>query len=79
MPGRLGGSSGIHPWVVDIQFSLDGASWTSLIIGEIDLDMPSQIMRVEGRDLSAKLTEGKTQTSYQNQTFSEIVSAGIRR
>lgn len=70
------------PWVVDIQFSLEGAAWTSLIIGEvdeIDLDLPSQILRVEGRDLSAKLTEGKTQASYRNQTSSEIVTTIVGR
>lgn len=66
------------PWVVDIQFSLDAQNWTSLIIGEIDQIHPhlqTGLMSVEGRDLSARLIETKTQAAYQNQTSSEIAEA----
>lgn len=64
------------PWIFDIRFSLtEGGDWVSLIVGEVDHVHPHiQTGRVsmEGRDLSARLIEAKTQASYLNNTSSQI-------
>ncbi len=60
--------------VLDIQLSLGGAP-TSLIQGEADtirLDVLNRIVEVDGRDLTARLLDARTQETFSNQTASEI-------
>lgn len=71
------------PWVLDVQVSLDeGRSWTSLIIGEVDhmtVSLQTGTLVMEGRDLSARLIETKTQEAFINQTSSEVAAAIVAR
>jgi phage protein D len=64
------------PLVLDIQVSIDGAqSWQSLLIGEVDhqnVHLQTGTIEMEGRDLSARLIEAKTQEAFANQTASDI-------
>lgn len=64
------------PLIFDIRFALtEGGDWVSLIIGEVDHMHPhlqTGLISMEGRDLSARLIEAKTQESYLNKTSSEI-------
>jgi phage protein D len=65
--------------MLEVQISLDGgASFTSLIQGEVDqveLDPIGGVVEFSGRDLSAGLIEARTQEIFANKTSSEI--AGI--
>lgn len=71
------------PWVLDVQVSLDaGHSWTSLIIGEVDhmtVHLQTGSLIMEGRDLSARLIETKTQEAFINQTSSEVAATIVAR
>ncbi len=61
--------------LLDIQVSLDGQSWTSLIQGEVDqlqIDPRTMRLTLEGRDLTARLIETRTQETFANQTSSQI-------
>ncbi len=61
--------------LLDIQVSLDGRAWTSLIQGEVDqlqIDPRSLRLTLEGRDLTARLIETRTQETFANQTSSQI-------
>lgn len=63
------------PWVLDVQVSTDGASYSTLLSGEADTiayDAATHMLSVAGRDFVAALIETKTQESFQNQTASEI-------
>jgi phage protein D len=66
------------PLLVDVQISLDdGAGWVSMIIGEVDhltLDPVTGLLSCDGRDLSARLIEAKTQEAFVNKTASEVAS-----
>jgi phage protein D len=65
------------PMVLEIKLSLDGTSWTSLIVGEVDsqkIDLLNGTIVLEGRDLSSRLIETKTQQAYLNQTSSEVAA-----
>lgn len=62
---------------IDIQIALHGADWTSVIEGEVDqlrLDPRSNILTIEGRDLTARLVESRTQETFANRTSSEIAA-----
>lgn len=61
--------------LLDVQFSLDGSSYTSMIIGEVDhmsLDPEGGVVSVDGRDLSARLIDNKTVEAFKNKTASEV-------
>ncbi len=61
--------------LLDIQVSLDGLGWTSLIQGQVDqlqIDPRSMRLTLEGRDLTARLIETRTQETFANQTSSQI-------
>jgi phage protein D len=61
--------------LLDIQVTLDGSTPTSLIQGEVDqvrLDAATYRLVLEGRDLTARLIEARTQENFTNQTSSEI-------
>ena len=61
----------------DLQFSLDGQGFTSLIQGMVDslaIDPLSGTVRLEGRDLTAALIETRTQETFSNRTASEIAT-----
>lgn len=63
--------------LIDVQFSLDGLFWQSLIQGNIDqlrLDPISGQVILEGRDLSAKLIDARLAASYPNQTSSDLAA-----
>jgi len=63
--------------LADIRFSLDGAVPQSLILGAVDcvdIDPVQRIARIEGRDLTARLIETRTQESFSNRTASEIAT-----
>ena len=64
--------------LIDIQISLDGYSWTSLLQGNIDqlqLDPISGQLTLEGRDLSSRLIENRVAETFANQTSSDIANA----
>jgi len=71
----LVGQAGI---LVEVAISLgDGAGYVSLVTGEadlVDLDPIGGTLRLEGRDLSARLIEARTQESFSNRTASEIAT-----
>lgn len=61
----------------DVQFSLDGAGYTSLIQGhadDLDIDFQQGVVQIRGRDLSASLIETRTQETFSNRTASEIAT-----
>jgi len=63
--------------LIDIQISLDGFSWTSLIQGNIDLlrlDPNSGQLTLEGRDLSSRLIESRLAETFANQTSSDVAT-----
>jgi phage protein D len=66
------------PFVLDTRFSIDdGKSWTPVIIGEVDhltFSPDTGILHMEGRDLSARMMEAKTQETFLNQTSSEVAA-----
>ncbi len=65
------------PLLVDLQVALSDTGWTSLIIGEIDhiqVHPITGLIEMEGRDLSARLIEAKTQEAFTNQTASEVAT-----
>jgi phage protein D len=60
---------------LDIQISLDGISFTSMVQGAVDvvaIDFVGGTMRWDGRDLTATLIEARTQETFANHTSSEI-------
>ncbi len=62
--------------IIDVQIALDGVP-RSLIQGEIDtisIDPLQRAIEIDGRDLTARLLEARTQQTYANQTASEIAS-----
>lgn len=62
---------------IDLQFSLDGAGFVSLIRGAVDivaLDPITGTLQLEGRDLTAALIESRTQETFSNRTASEIAT-----
>ena len=75
-PASVEGLMGRAGQVVDVQVSLDdGAGFTSLVKGEVDqvrLDAIRGVLRVEGRDLSARLMETRTAEMFANMTASDI-------
>ena len=65
----------LHPGaIIDIQFSLGGPP-TSLLQGEADTirsDVLNRTVEIDGRDLTARLLDARTQETFSNQTASEI-------
>ena len=62
--------------LVEIEVSL-GGDYVSLLRGAVDtveIDPVCQVVRLEGRDLSAALIESRTQETFANQTSSEIAA-----
>jgi len=62
--------------IIDVQIALDGAP-RSLIQGEIDtasIDPLQRTIEIDGRDLTARLLDARTQQTYANQTASEIAN-----
>ena len=60
--------------ILDIQLSLGGPP-TSLLQGEADtirMDVLNRTVEVDGRDLTARLLDARTQETFSNQTASEI-------
>lgn len=68
--------------LVDVRFSLDGASFQSLIQGLVDsvtIDPVAGWVRIEGRDLTAALIETRSQEAFANRTSSEIATLVAQR
>jgi phage protein D len=67
---------------VQVGFVPDGApdnaaAWVSLILGAadtIEIELPEQLLRVHGRDLTAVFLTARTQETFANQTSSEIAA-----
>jgi phage protein D len=62
--------------LVDVRLGLDGA-WARMIRGEVDavqIDPIRRTLSIEGRDLTARLIQARTQESFQNRTASEIAT-----
>ena len=60
---------------IEVQATLDGWSWTSLIEGTVDqleMDPLAGRLRLFGRDRSAALIEARTTETFANRTASEI-------
>lgn len=68
---------------VQVGFVPDGApdnaaAWVSLILraaDTIEIELPEQLVRVHGRDLTAALLVARTQETFANQTSSEIAAS----
>ena len=63
--------------LLDLRFSLDGIAFIPLILGAVDsvvLDVITNTVRLQGRDLSAALIETRTQETFSNRTASEIAA-----
>lgn len=62
--------------LLEVQVSTDGgSSFVSLIVGSVDnaeIDPVRRTVHLEGRDLSARLIEARTQETFTNQRSSEI-------
>ncbi len=75
-------ASGYEVWApnqiqIEIRLGVDG-SWSSMIVGPVDriaVDPAQDEVVVEGRDLTARFIEARTQESFENQTSSEIATA----
>ena len=68
--------------LVDLRFSLDQSGYVSLIQGEIDsiaIDPASGTVELDGRDLTARLIEARTQETFSNRTASEIATLLAQR
>ncbi len=62
--------------VLDLQFSLGGPP-VSLLLGEADsisIDAINMTVEIDGRDLTARLLDARTQETFANQTASEIAT-----
>jgi phage protein D len=63
--------------LIDIQSSLDGGqTWVSHIIGDVDhmsVSVEKGVISVDGRDLTSRFIDNKTQETFQNKTSSQIV------
>jgi hypothetical protein len=63
--------------LIDIQSSLDGGqSWVSHIIGDIDhlsVHVEQGIIVVDGRDLTSRFIDNRTQETFLNKTSSQVV------
>ena len=64
--------------LLDIQASTDeGQAFASLIIGEVanvTIDLLHRLVRVDGRDLTSRFIEAKTQETFRNQTSSQVAA-----
>ena len=61
----------------DVQFSLDGVGYSSLIQGhadDLDIDFQQGAVQIRGRDLSAGLIDSRTQETFSNRTASEVAT-----
>ena len=76
--GPLGWWDVEPPLMIEIDVSLDdGNSWTPMLTGEVDhiqFHIETGLIEMEGRDLSARLVEAKTQESFVNKTSSEVAA-----
>ena len=67
---------------VEIRAGVGGA-WSSLILGEADrleFDVGTGLVHVEGRDLTSRFIEARTQESFENRTASEVAALlAVRR
>jgi phage protein D len=62
---------------IDLQISIDGNTFSSILQGSVDvieIDALTNVLHVEGRDLTAMLIESYTQETFANRTSSEIAS-----
>jgi phage protein D len=67
---------------IEILMSVDAVGFNSMITGVVDtavIDPIGSTLRIAGRDLSAKLIEARTQTTFSNQTSSEIATTIAQR
>ncbi len=81
-PGTAAFWAGAAEVLADIRFSLDGGPGSSLILGAVDrveIDPIRRLVHIEGRDLTARLIEARTQESFSNRTASEIATILARR
>jgi phage protein D len=67
--------------LIEVQMGLfadpGSGGWQSLIMGAVDLatiDPINEVVRLEGRDLTALLIQARTQETFANQTASEIAT-----
>jgi phage protein D len=75
-PQGVAALAGLDAMQVDVQLCLDAqAGFVSLIRGDVDgiaLDVTGGVLHLDGRDLSARLIETRTQETFANNTASEI-------
>lgn len=76
--GLAGQGTTATPILIEIFAALDGGqSWSSLFVGEVDHmdpDLPNGEMVIQGRDLSRRFIDAKTQQTFQNQTSSQVAA-----
>ncbi len=67
---------------IDVQFSLDGIGFQSLLQGLVDsvvMDPVAALVKIEGRDFTAGLIDTRTQEAFANRTSSEIATLLAQR
>ena len=72
-------ASGYEIWTanaieIDISLGLNG-SWENFILGPVDrvsVEIESGLIHIDGRDLTARFLDARTQESFENQTASDI-------
>ncbi len=73
---------GAEQITIEIQAGFQGGALATLLVGEVDhleWDAVSGVVRIEGRDLSRRLIDAKTQETFQNQTSSQIATTLAQR
>jgi phage protein D len=70
------------PVEIDVQMSLDGIGWTSVVQGSVDvveLDPVCGVLHLEGRDLTSLFLEAQAGEVFANRTAGEIAEMLARR
>ena len=76
-PGAIGFWSTAGQILLDIRFGLDGATISAIqgAVDRVEIDPIQRVLRLDGRDLTARLIEARTQESFVNRTASEIAES----
>lgn len=73
-PGAIAFWSTAGEIILDIRFGLDGGAISAIqgAVDRVEIDPILRVLRLDGRDLTARLIEARTQESFVNRTSSEI-------
>ena len=73
-PGAIAFWSTAGEIILDIRFGLDGGAISAIqgAVDRVEIDPIQRVLRLDGRDLTARLIEARTHESFVNRTASEI-------